>query len=296
MRLRRPWVLFGTVLPALATAHTSTIAAPIRWTWSAGITAPLLATLVLYLIGWRRLRRRSSLPLRNTQAAVFLLGWLVLTLALVSPLHALGERSFAAHMFEHELLMLVAAPLLVLGRPLGTLLWAWPAPLRRFFGGLSRGGVGGVWRALADPIVSTLLQAAVLWLWHAPALFDLALRNEGWHALQHLAFIVSALFFWTSMLDGTRLRQRPLVAVGGLFATSVVSGALGALMAFAHSPWYARYAELGLAPLGLTPTEDQQLAGLLMWVPGGVVHAAAALWILARLVRDRGAGADHAQA
>jgi cytochrome c oxidase assembly factor CtaG len=69
-----------------------------------------------------------------------------------------------------------------------------------------------------------------------------------------------------------------------LVVTSIVSGALGALMAFATSPWYAGYARLGMAPFGLTPSEDQQIAGLLMWVPGGLVHAAAALLMMRRVL------------
>ncbi|WP_407696273.1 cytochrome c oxidase assembly protein [Sphingobium sufflavum] len=75
------------------------------------------------------------------------------------------------------------------------------------------------------------------------------------------------------------------VAALCLVATSIVSGALGALMAFATSPWYSGYARLGLAPFGLTPAEDQELAGLLMWVPGGLVHAVAALLVMRRLLR-----------
>src|SRR5205085_3217187 len=116
-------------------------------------------------------------------------------------------RSFTAHMAEHELMMLAAAPLLVLSRPLAVMLWAFPAGGRQALGGLSRNGaVAGPWRVLHEPAVATLLQAAALWLWHAPALFDRALRSEGWHIAQHLWFMLSALVFWSSMLD----RRRPL--------------------------------------------------------------------------------------
>jgi cytochrome c oxidase assembly factor CtaG len=97
--------------------------------------------------------------------------------------------------------------------------------------------------------------------------------------------MVTALFFWTSMVDETRIRRHPMSAVIGLFFTALVSGALGALMAFSQSPWYVGYARLGMTPLGLTPVEDQQLAGLLMWIPGGVVHAVAALVIIGRLLQ-----------
>ena len=212
-------------------------------------------------------------------------GWVVLAAALVTPLHAAGEHSFAAHMFEHELLMLAAAPLLVLSRPLGVALWAFPLPLRQ---ALAAGGIrwlSGGWRVLTAPVVATLLQAAALWLWHAPRPFDLALAHPGWHVAQHLSFLVTALLFWWAVLHGHGAR-RVGVAVGCLFFTATVSGALGALMAFSSSPWYAGYAASGLDAFGLTPAEDQQLAGVLMWVPGGLVHAGAGLALLARRLRD----------
>jgi len=108
------------------------------------------------------------------------------------------------------------------------------------------------------------------------------LASDGWHAAQHLSFLVSALLFWTAMLGR---RTAPALAALCLVATSIVSGALGALMAFATSPWYAGYARLGMAPFGLTPAEDQQVAGLIMWVPGGLVHAGAALIVVRRMLK-----------
>jgi putative membrane protein len=198
---------------------------------------------------------------------------------LVTPLHEAGERSFAAHMLEHELLMLVAAPLLVLSRPLGIALWAFPQGVRRTLASFGH-GIGGVWRTLTAPVLATLLQAAALWLWHAPRLFDLALADPGWHVMQHLCFLVTALLFWWAVLHGRE--RRVGIAVGCLFFTAVVSGALGALMAFSSSPWYAGYVDNGMDAFGLTPAEDQQLAGLLMWIPGGLVHAVAGLVLIAR--------------
>jgi cytochrome c oxidase assembly factor CtaG len=152
-----------------------------------------------------------------------------------------------------------------------------------------------LWSRLTEPVTATLLQAAALWLWHAPALFDLALASDSWHAIQHLSFLMSALVFWTAML-GRRGRsgataQRGVAALC-LFATSVVSGALGALMAFSDSPWYAGYSALGMAPFGLTPAEDQQIAGLIMWVPGGLVHAVAALLLVRTMLRPAIQGAE----
>ena len=286
-----PALIHPGLLPQLAFAHElpDAHAAP-GWTLDPWITVPLAAALACYLLGRFRLARRSrpsspALPRRWNSDSFFFMGWLALAIALVTPLHAAGERSFAAHMAEHELLMLVAAPLLVLSRPVGIALWAFPHRARV---ALSRGGhaASPVWTFVTAPIVATLAQAAVLWLWHAPRLFDLALADPGWHIVQHLCFLVSALLFWWSILAG-RGRTHAGLAVGCLFFTATVSGALGALMALSNSPWYAGYANSGLDAFGLMPAEDQQLAGLLMWVPGGLVHAAAGLALLAGKLKPR---------
>jgi cytochrome c oxidase assembly factor CtaG len=271
------------------------------WTWDPWIIVPLLGSAGLFVAGWRRLRGRSTLGLARLQRRLMLFagGWLTLVVALVSPLHEAGERSFAAHMFEHELLMLLAAPLLVLSEPLVIMLWAFPGHGRRAIGSLTRSRpVAIVWRRLTEPVTATLVQAAALWGWHAPTLFDLALSSGGWHAVQHLSFLVSALLFWTAMIGPRGARSsgtsgRGLSALC-LFATSVVSGALGALMAFSQSPWYLGYARLGMAPFDLTPAEDQQLAGLIMWIPGGLVHAGAALALVSTMLKTpaRGEAAD----
>lgn len=269
------------------------------WTWDPWITVPLALSVALFARGWWRLHDRAGLgraALRQ-RGLLFAGGWLTLAGALVSPLHAAGEHSFAAHMAEHELLMLAAAPLLVASRPLAIMLWAFPAVTRRTLGDLGNSrGISAAWNVFTGAVTATLIQAAVLWIWHAPALFDLALADEGWHAAQHLSFILSALFFWSAMLGRGGARGTAAargVAALCLFVTSIVSGALGALMAFSESPWYSGYARLGMAPLGLTPAEDQQIAGLIMWVPGGLVHAVAAL-ILVRTLLVQPGRAIHA--
>jgi cytochrome c oxidase assembly factor CtaG len=281
----------GAAAPAFAHhLHGPRTAVP-GWTWDPWIVGPILLSAILFAIGWRRLMLRSGRPRSwRRRAALFAGGLLTLAVALVSPLHEAGERSFALHMTEHELIMLLAAPLLVLAEPLVILLWAFPAPARRGIGrATSARPVAALWSRLTEPVTATVLQAAALWLWHAPPLFDLALSNDNWHAAQHLSFLVSALLFWTAML-GRRGRHANTVAQRGiaalcLFATSVVSGALGALMAVSESPWYAGYAALGMAPFGLSPAEDQQVAGLIMWVPGGLVHAVAALLLVRSMLQ-----------
>ena len=272
---------------------------PPGWTLDPWIITPLLLTVALFAGGWLRLYGRSSSGRTTLRARawLFAIGWLTLAGALVSPLHEAGERSFTAHMLEHELLMLLAAPLLVLSEPLAVMLWAFPGAARRIVGQLATARpIAGPFRALTGAVTATFIQAAVLWIWHMPSLFYVALANEGWHATQHLCFIVSALLFWTAMLGrhgaGASTAPDRMLAAFCLVVTSVITGALGALMAFSDSPWYAGYARLALGPFGLTPAEDQQLAGLLMWVPGGLVHLVAGLALFRSvLVPQRSANA-----
>jgi putative membrane protein len=283
----------GLTAPLLAWPHPSALPhTEPGWTLTPSILVPLALSLFLYTVGAWRLRQRSHLGLNaiGRRGLLFTVGWLTLAAAAVSPLHEAGESSFTLHMLEHELLMLVAAPLLVLSRPPETMLWALPITARKVLGGWVRSTVlQGSWRFLSGAVTATLLQAAALWLWHVPTLFEMALANDAWHITQHLSFLVSALLFWSAMFHTRAAHGGRALAVLCLFATSVISGALGALMAFSQSPWYSRYAELGLAPFGLTPIEDQQLAGLLMWIPGGLVHAVAALLLLGALLRDSSA-------
>jgi cytochrome c oxidase assembly factor CtaG len=260
----------------------------IGWTLDAQITIPLLAFAALYAIGAWRLRERSGLGRRERARDVrlFVAGWLVLAVAIVSPLHAGGERSFTLHMVEHELIMLAAAWPLAASRPLPALLWALPQEMRGRVGSLGNAPwLSAPWRFLTEPMVATVVQAVVMVAWHMPALFDRALGNETWHMAQHLFFLGSALLFWWAMANGRSGRHSHGLAAICLFVTSLVGGLLGALMSFSASPWYGPYEAMGMTPLGMTPVEDQHLAGLLMWIPGGLVHAGAALFFLYKWLR-----------
>lgn len=274
-------------------AHTAAAAEP---GWSGPepwMLIPMLATAAIYAAGFLRLERRSG-PGRGEllrRGRIFAVSIAVLGAATLSPLHALGARSFTAHMAEHELIMLGAAPLLVWSRPLGVMLWAFPPSARQTLAAIPRNAaMGGLWRVLTEPVLATVLQAAALWIWHLPSLFDLALKSEAWHAAQHVSFFVTALIFWSAMLSP---RRSPWAAAALLFVTSMATGALGAFMALSDSPWYGPYAALGLAAFGLSPAQDQQLAGVLMWVPGGLFHAIVAVAILAPALRSTPKEALH---
>lgn len=275
---RRALGLLLGAIPAAASAHGRGDGGPPSWTLDPLVTLLLAAALLLFLVGRARLQQRSNVA--RQRPWLFVGGWAVLTLALVSPLHQAGERSFTLHMIEHELIMLVATLLLAASHAGGVLAWGLPAPLRRTLAGSWKSPLASLWRGLTEPITATVIQAVVMWMWHAPALFDRALDNQAWHVAQHLSFVFASLIFWSSMLNPRRGGY--LLSAACLFLTSLVEGALGALMALSTSPWYAAYAAMGVSGIGLDPTTDQQLAGLVMWIPGGLVHGAAALALLYR--------------
>lgn len=284
--------LLAVLAPLPAAAHAGRPPAPhdlaSAWPLEPWVVAPLLLAGWLYARGTERLWRSAGAGrgIRRREAACFAAGWLVLWAALVSPLHPLGDALFSAHMVQHELLVALAAPLLVLGRPLVPLLWALPVGWRRAAGAWARGGaVRRGWRALTAPFAAWLLHAAALWLWHLPGPYQAALRGDAAHALQHACFLGSALLFWWTVAHGRAGRVGHGASVAYLFATAMHGGGLGALLAFARHPWYSAYAGATEA-WGLTPLEDQQLAGLVMWIPGGLAYLVAALVLVAAWMRE----------
>jgi putative membrane protein len=142
-----------------------------------------------------------------------------------------------------------------------------------------------------------------LWAWHAPGLYQAALRDDAIHILEHLVFLLTAGLFWWALLKPTNAGEvRYGLAVPYLFTTALQSGILGALMTFTSQPWYAYYASR-VGAWGLTPLQDQQLAGLIMWLPGGLVFTALtiayfAAWLQAlerRSLRLHPAGSAHSR-
>jgi cytochrome c oxidase assembly factor CtaG len=256
------------------------------WVWSPFITAPLALAALWYATGIFLLWRASApgRGVRGWEAASFAGGWLVLALALVSPLHPLGEVLFSAHMVQHELMMVVAAPLLVLGRPLVPYVWALPPGWRRSAGDVARAPAFRVaWGGVTRPSTTWLLHAVAIWIWHAPALYEATLDNPLIHTMQHVSFLATALLFWWSLLRGGRLSYGASVAY--LFATMLHTSALGVILAFASSLWYPAYAATTMQ-WGLTPLEDQQLGGLIMWIPGGISYVVASLALIAGWMRE----------
>jgi len=238
----------------------------LEWSWEPLVVALLAISAALYVIGIIRMGHA-----RVWNVVAFFGGWIALFIALVSPLDALGEVLFSAHMAQHELLMIVAAPLLVLGRPLAAMLWAMPASWRiPIANAVQTKPIAATWRFFTAPLIAVIVHAIALWVWHLPSLYEATLRSDFIHALQHTSFIVTAALFWWALIHGRYGRLGYGAAVFYVFLTSMHSGALGALLTISQNLWYPIYSSRTTA-WGLDPIEDQQLAGLIMWIPAGVI-------------------------
>jgi putative membrane protein len=240
-----------------------------------------------YVRGVRRIWRRQGRGrgIRRWQAVSFGLGLSALALALLSPIDTVGGLLFSVHMVQHLLLSQVAAPLLVLGWPDRALWWALPRRGRRWLGAvMSRRTLRALSSLLQQPVVVLLLHAGGLWVWHIPTLYEAALQYEFLHALEHLSFLVPSLLLWGLVRSGaSRSGVRAGHAIFYLFIAATQSALLGVLLGLAHTPWYEPHAA-GRAGWTMTGLEDQQLGGFLMWVPGGVLYAIAAVILAARWI------------
>jgi putative membrane protein len=268
---------FATALAHEPGGTGSAAASP--WTSAdLAILVPLCLSGALYAIGLARLWHRAGVGrgISSANAACFAAGWLTLALSLLSPLHALGETLFAAHMIQHILLVAIAAPLLVLGRPGGALSWSLPLSWRRGLGAVVRARpVAAAWAWMTKPLVATTIHGITIWAWHLPGLFEAALANPWLHWLEHASFLFTAAVFWWAMLGRPARAHGYGLSVACLFVTLLHSSFLGTLLTLSPHLWYAPAP--GAAAWGMSAMEDQQLAGLIMWIPGGMLYTLAAL-------------------
>ena len=257
------------------------------WSWDPLIVIGLLLSAGFYVRGLLVMVHEGTLHSVTTwQIASFISGWIALVVALVSPLHRLGSALFSVHMAQHELLMLVAAPLLVLGSPVIVFLWAFSSTTRSRIGALAKSeSFRTVWRSATAPVLAWLLHGFTLWIWHLPVLYQATLRSDFVHALQHVSFLGTALLFWWALTHGRYGHMGYGAAVLYIFTTAVHSSILGALLTFARSVWYPIY-DGRTIPFGLTALEDQQLGGLIMWIPSGIVFIVIGLALFAAWIGE----------
>ncbi len=243
--------------------------------WRPDVGLPLVALAAVYLTGWRRLRRRQRSLAPAWRLVAYLGGLATIAVALLSSLHDLAERLFAAHMVQHQLLLMVAPPALLLGNPFPYAMWGLPSRARRT---LRRFLVEGrparrVLRRLTWPPVAGLVYAVVLWGWHWPAAYEAALGAPWLHDLEHLTFFAGALLFWWPVVDpaprtgGRRGGLYYGMRIAYLILATAQNTLLGAVLSLTERVLYPSYAhDAGL--FDLTPLEDQALGGGIMWSGG----------------------------
>lgn len=273
----------------------------LAWTLPPAIVVNLTLMAILYLIGFRRLHHSSSKSRQdrfsNTKsskwrATSFSGALIVLLIALGSPIDFISARLGWVHMIQHSMLMMIAAPLFMLGNP-----------GRVFIAGLPRRTQRQIWRVrkravtwqiplrwLRHPTVIWTMYALTLWLWHLPTLYEAALDHPLIHDFQHLTFFAASCLFWKSVLHPLKTRRmEPAIAVIYLYLASIHSVALGVLMAISPFVWYQPYQKTA-TEFGIQPLFDQQLAGYIMWMPACMMYAFIALLIFGIWLRDLSLG------
>ncbi|HET6876155.1 MAG TPA: cytochrome c oxidase assembly protein [Jatrophihabitans sp.] len=264
--------------------------------------ALVVAAAALYGAGLRvvwRGRSRSVLP--AWRVACFLGGLLIVAAALAGPVDGLADDRFSAHMIQHLLLQMLAAPLLALGAPLTVVLLCMSRTARKRVAVpvlRSRSA-----RVLLSPPFAFCAFAGVLWATHYPAIYDAAASNTGLHDLEHLAYLGTAVLLWSVVFGfdlGPRKLDHPARLVL-LFCVMGASAVLGLILSTSARPLYPYYVDAA-SRIGISALRDQHLGGVIMWVSGMVVVAVASVPVLLswlaederRTVRQETRAADNA--
>ena len=227
---------------------------------------------VLYVLGSRGRGRPKPL-----EAAAFFAGLITIVIALDSPMDEYADDLFWAHMLQHVLLLTIAPPLVLLGRPWPRMWRALPlGPRTKVARAVARAPWTAPLRALARPIPAFVLFNATVVLWHIPAAYNLTLTNGAAHVVEHIMFFFTALLFWARVIDPGPLRPRLAwpMRIAYVSGAMVVSWVLAIVLVIVQHPIYSYYADLPTRPGGLTALEDQQIAAGVMWVLGSLAYTA----------------------
>ena len=257
------------------------------WPFDPSLAATLLVTAGVYFRGWRVLHRRDARRWHGGELAAFLGGLAAVYLALASPIEPFAALLLQVHMVQHLFLMMVAPPLLWLGAPLFPLFRGLPRPVRVYWAAplLSSPSLRRLFSRLTHPLMALPLFIAATWLWHVPPIYDLALRSSGWHYLQHVCFLGTALLFWYPVVRSypSRPRWSPWLLLPYLIIADLSNTVLSAVLTFSDHALYPYYAEVPRLG-GVSVLEDQAAAGLIMWVPGSVAFLVPLFGIAVRLL------------
>ncbi|ESR23257.1 hypothetical protein N177_3325 [Lutibaculum baratangense AMV1] len=238
------------------------------WSFSPWVVVPLLVALALFLLGHRRADGRT---------AAFLAGWGVLVVALVSPLCRLAATLVSAHMAQFMLLTIVAPALIALARP--------GEAMARAAGFRAGSITGGRWMGLA-----AVAYGALVWLWHAPTVYETVLLDPTAHLAMFALVVVASVWFWSEHLNAPKRRAQAALS---LLATAAHTGLLGAILTFAPQSFYPLLSA-GAEAWQLSPLDDQQIAGLVMWVVGGALYLLVIVLLAWRILSDEAAPIEHA--
>jgi len=245
------------------------------WPFEPWLLAVLVLTTGVYLRGWLALYRRDARRWRRIQPVAFGAGSAALFLAVASPIEPFTSLLLQVHMLQHVLIMMIAPPLLWLGAPLFPMLRGLPRPIRRYWAAplLRCNLVRRAFEMVTHPVPAWLLFTAATWFWHLPPIYERALASDGWHYLQHMCFLATALLFWYPIIRPypSQPSWSPWLLIPYLILADVQNTLLSALLTFSDQPLYSYYV-LGPRLGDLSPLEDQAAAGVLMWVPGSLAY------------------------
>ena len=265
--------------PAHAVTWTSLITA---WSFDPAFLVPLVLA-ILYFRGWWVYRLWKSRRLRRWRPVAFVSGLVVIALALLSPIDRLADHSFTWHMAQHDLLMLLGIPLLLLGAPFVPVVRGLPRGFRRraFIPFAKQRGVRAFLAFVTRPPIALAFFETSILLWHFPAFYDAALSHAGIHYLEHFCFVFAGIAFWWHIVTPYPFPSRlhHLLRVLMLVASAIINTALSAMVAFADQALYGYSLMEGF--WGLTMLQDQHIGAGLMWVLGGMMRLGAILIILA---------------
>ncbi len=256
------------------------------WSWRLEIMLPLLIVGVVYTIGWWRMAQSSASRLPPWRLTLALGGLMSIALALVSPLASLAQALFLAHMIQHMFLLMVSPLFLLLADPFPEILWGLPRTVRLGLGHLLVSGapLRTALQRLTWAPAAWLISAGALWMWHLPAVYEAALRNDLFHDLEHGVFFWAGVLFWWPVINPAPhvrgqipYRLRIVYLILGAFQMAL----LGLLLTMSPLVLYSSYTST--APVwGLSPLEDQAWGGVIMWGLGGAIDMVAVLVLLYR--------------
>ncbi len=289
----------GLSLPFLMTLLHGYYDGPffLAWSFDPFITTSLLAASTAYLWAWRRVRDSSSFQPPSWWAWAYAGGIFSLAFSLLGPLETYNEQLFSLHMTQHLVIMQVATPLLLLGRPAHLILRALPPRTTKRTVGMifGKSNIRYAIIAITGPIIAFLLFSLNLGIWHLPNFYDAALNNAWIHHAQHLLFAGFSLLYWWPIIDPIPRHHRlPEVwAIGSIFLSMMIGSGIGAILTLSGSVLYPFYLEAA-NPWGWSPLVDQQIGGLIMWVGSFLLYAGVGIWLAAKFLKHDEANADLA--